>query len=178
MCVALAACHKPPECSEAIESLARHVSFGKTALDGAVGYCVKHTFSPELRDCLADAGSEPALQACIAKDPLFADPVKQLDAVTRDAAAWTPAKQADLNKLQNDQEALMKQMEVAYDAIVDAKSAAEQSARRATLDDLRTKHNAMDAPIKAAIAANAAAQTATDARNAFCSENPLLAGCH
>ncbi len=179
LCLVVTSCHKSaPECAEAIESLARHVSLGKTALDGAVGLCVKQRFSAELRACLADAASESALQACIAKEPAFADSIKHLEAVTRDATAWTPANQADLDKLGSDQEAVMKQMETAYDAIVDAKTAAEQDARRAALDDLRTKHNAMDVPIKAANTAKSSAQAAEDARKKLCGEDPLLAGCH
>src|SRR5580704_16369724 len=179
LCLVVTACHKSaPECTEAIESLARHVPLGKTAVDGAVAYCIKHTLSAELRTCIGDADSETALQACVAKDPSFAEPIKHLEAVTRDATAWTPANQADLDKLGSDQAALMTQMENAYDSMADAKTAAEHDARRATLDDLRTKHNALDAPIKAAGAAKAAAQAATDARKALCSEDPLLVGCH
>ncbi len=171
-------CHKPdPDCQDAMRSLVRHVPLGSSAQRSATEFCAKGA-SAQLRGCLADVESEQALQACLAQEPSAADSIKRLDVATRDAAAWTTTKQAELDKLQSDQEALMKQMESAYDAIVDAKTGAEQAARRAALDDLRVKHNAMDAPIAAAKAAQAAAQAANDARKTVCGENPLLAGCH
>ena len=72
----------------------------------------------------------------------------------------------------------MKQMEDAYDSIVDAKTVGERDTRRATLDDLRTKHNALDAPIAAAKIAKTAAEAADEQRKRLCGDYPLLTGCH
>lgn len=177
VCVVLVACHKPdPDCDDAIRTLARQVPLGASAEKEATAFCVK-TGSAPLRHCLAEAGSEQALQACLANEPSCVDSSKRLDAATR-TPAWTIAKQAELDKLLADQGVVMKQMEMAYDAIGDAKTATEADARRDALEALRLKHQEMDPPITAAKAVQAAAQAATDARKALCAENPLLAGCH
>ena len=93
-CAALAGCHKAPDCEAAISSLVKRVPFGDTAHRAASAACVGQAFSAA-RDCLADADAEPALQACIAKEPSLADATKRMAALRDGAAAWTPAKQAE-----------------------------------------------------------------------------------
>ncbi len=99
-------------------------------------------------------------------------------AARRAVDGWTPGDEAKLAKLVAGQEQLMKQMENAYDSIVDAKTAAEADQRRATLDALREQHNALDKPIAAANTAKAAAAQATTELAKACAANPFVTGCN